>query len=127
MAEDPVAVAQKPGAERRRAPRRALAESLAVRCRVTEGPVRFEGLIVDVSEGGLGALIHDSAVPLQVGMQLPRAVIELPGHPLVASIEVRHVSSVTLAGGVVVRRAGCRFVAPDASMRALVRGFAEHR
>lgn len=114
------------GAERRRSPRHVAPRSLALTCRVKEGPVRFEGLVVDLGPGGLGAIVYDPDVKLEVGMVLPRVEIELPGlSPVLSSIEVRHVGSVTRHGGVVAKRAGCRFVAPGSAIDALVRKFLE--
>ncbi len=112
------------GAERRRSPRHPAPKSLALTCRVKEGPVKFEGLIVDLGPGGLGAIVYDADVKLEVGMLLPRVEIEFPGlSPVLSSIEVRHVGSVTRNGGVVAKRAGCRFIAPGSAIDALMRKF----
>ena len=80
---------------------------------------------LDTGGGGIGAIVHDPAVRLEVGTVLARASIELPGHaPVLASIEVRHVGKVTRAGGVGRRprmeRAWTLFPEPDSPTMASV-------
>ena len=111
-------------AQRRAAPRFKVPPRVPLRCEITLGPMSFDALVVDVSLGGIGAIIYDPSIRLDVGMIVPRARILLPGHaPVLAALEVRHIRTVTRAGGTIAKRAGCRFIAPSAGIEALVRLF----
>ena len=110
--------------QRRGLPRYRVPPSIPLTCEISLGPMSFDALVLDVSLGGLGTIIFDPSIRLDAGMIVPRARIILPGHaPVLAALEVRNIRTVTRAGGVVVKRAGCRFIAPSAGIEALVRVF----
>ena len=110
--------------QRRVPPRYQVPPTVPLRCEISLGTVSFDALVVDVSLGGLGAIVYDSAIRLDTGMIIPRARILLPPHaPVLAGLEVRHIRTVTRADGSVAKRAGCRFIAPSAGIEALVRLF----
>ena len=111
-------------AQRRVLPRYQVPPTVPLRCEISLGPMSFEAMVVDVSLGGIGAIVYDPAIRLEVGMIIPRARILLPAHvPVLAALEVRHLRTETRADGTVVNRAGCRFIAPSAAIEALVRLF----
>ncbi len=111
-------------AQRRGAPRCVVPAAVPLRCEISVGALSFEAQVVDVSPGGIGAVIYDPSICLDAGMIIPRARITLPGHPpVLAALEVRYIRTVTRADGAVVKRAGCRFIAPGAAIEALVRVF----
>jgi c-di-GMP-binding flagellar brake protein YcgR len=110
--------------QRRVLPRYKVPPSVPLKCEISLGPVSFDALVVDVSLGGIGAIVYDPAIRLDVGMTIPRARILLPAHaPVLAALEVRNVRTVTRAGGRVLKRAGCRFIAPATGIEALIRLF----
>ena len=110
--------------QRRGLPRYRVPPSIPLSCEISLGDVSIDALVVDVSLGGIGTVIYDPSIRLDAGMTMPRVRIFLPGHaPVLAALEVRHVRTVTSAGGAVVKRAGCRFIAPSAGVEALVRVF----
>ena len=110
--------------QRRAAPRYRVPPSVPLKCEISLGPVSFEALVVDFSSGGVGAIVYDPAIRLDVGMIIPLAKIFLPAHaPVLAGLEVRHIKTVTTAQGRLAKRAGCRFIAPSAGIEALVRLF----
>lgn len=110
--------------QRRVLPRYKVPPSVPLRCEISLGPIAFDALVVDLSADGIGAIIYDLSIRLEVGMTLSRARIELPGHaPVLAALEVRNIRTVTHASGTMVKRAGCRFIAPASGIEALLRLF----
>jgi len=110
--------------QRRGAPRYKVPPTVPLMCEISLGPLTFEALVVDVSLGGIGAIVYDPSIRLDVGMIISRARILLPARaPVLAALEVRHIGTVTRTDGSVVKRAGCRFIAPSAGIEALVRLF----
>ena len=110
--------------QRRALPRYTVPPAIPLRCEIILGPMSFDALVVDVSLGGIGAIVYDPSIRLDPGMTIPRAKILLPPHaPVLAALEVRHIQTVTDADGTVIKRAGCRFIAPSAGIEALVRLF----
>lgn len=98
--------------------------AVPLKCEISLGAVSFDALVVDLSLGGIGAILYDPSIRLDVGMTLPRARIVLPAHaPVLAALEVRNIRTVTRADGSLVKRAGCRFIAPGSGIEALVRLF----
>ena len=110
--------------QRRALPRYKVPPAVPLKCEISLGPVSFEALVVDVGLGGIGAIVYDPAIRLEIGMIIPRATIQLPAHaPVLAALEVCHIGTVRRADGTVAMRAGCRFIAPSAGIVALVRLF----
>jgi c-di-GMP-binding flagellar brake protein YcgR len=107
--------------QRRRLERYKVPPSVPLRCEISLGAMSFEALVVDVSLGGIGAIVYDPSIRLDVGMIIPRAKIALPSHaPVIAALEVRHIRTVTGADGVMAKRAGCRFIAPGTGIQAMI-------
>jgi c-di-GMP-binding flagellar brake protein YcgR len=110
--------------QRRALPRYKVPPTVPLKCEISLGPISFEALVVDLSLGGIGAILYDPSIRLDVGMTLSRARIVLPAHaPVLAALEVRNIRTVTRADGTMVKRAGCRFIAPSSGIEALVRLF----
>jgi c-di-GMP-binding flagellar brake protein YcgR len=110
--------------QRRSLPRYKVPATVPLRCEIVVGPVSFDALVVDVSMIGIGTIVYDPSIRLDPGMTIRRAMILLPPHaPVLAALEVRHIQTVTQADGSVIKRAGCRFIAPSAAIEALVRLF----
>jgi len=98
--------------------------SVPLSCKVSLGPVSFDARIVDISAGGLGALVYDAKIALEPGMHLRRTRIRHPERsPVLAELEVRYVTRITLPGGLPAHRAGCKFVAGSRDLEDLVRLF----
>lgn len=110
--------------QQRGLPRYKVPPTVPLKCEVSMGPISFEALVVDVSLGGIGAIVYDPSIRLDAGMIIPRARIVLPAHaPVLAALEVRHIRTATRPDGTLVKRAGCRFIAPSAGIEALVQLF----
>lgn len=110
--------------QRRVLPRYKVPPAVPLRCEISLGAVSFEALVVDVGLGGIGAIVYDASIRLDAGMIVPRARILLPAHaPVLAALEVRSIRTLKRADGTMVKRAGCRFIAPGKGIEALVRVF----
>jgi c-di-GMP-binding flagellar brake protein YcgR len=110
--------------QRRALPRYKVPPTVPLKCEISLGPISFDAQVVDLSRGGLGAILYDPSIRLDVGMILPRARIVLPAQaPVLAALEVRNIRTVTRAEGTLAKRAGCRFIAPGSSIEALLRLF----
>lgn len=107
--------------QRRALPRYIVPPTVPLKCEISLGPMSFDALVVDLSLGGIGAILYDPSIRLDVGMTIPRARIVLPAHaPVLAALEVRNIRTLTRADGTLVKRAGCRFIAPGSGIEALV-------
>lgn len=107
---------------RREHPRIPVPADVSLRCVADEvGFLPFESHVTDISHEGLGCLIYDPAINLEVGAILHGNRIVLPnGHAVVADLELRNVTTKTLADGSVVSRAGFRFVQKPDEIRELI-------
>lgn len=75
------------------------------------GIIPFESHITDISHDGLGCLIYDPDINLEIGAVLKGCRIILPnGDAVLADLEVRHIATTTLSDGTTAHRAGLRFV-----------------
>lgn len=83
-----------------------------LRCVVDEaGLMPFDGVMANVSKGGVGFLQYDPGISLEPGTLLKGCRIDGPaGESVVVDMEVRYSRLVTLADGRRVRSSGCRFV-----------------
>jgi flagellar brake protein len=95
---------------------------ISLRCVADEsGVIPFESHITDVSHDGMGCLVYDPEVNLEKGTILKDCrIITHKGEAVVADLEVRHISTATLANGSPVRRAGFRFVNKTADQDKLI-------
>jgi hypothetical protein len=79
---------------------------------------------VDISEGGIGFVQYAPNITLEPGTVLKGCRIEVPGgRSVTLDLEVRYSRPVTLPGGRVALRSGCRFVNVPAEARALLASF----
>jgi len=110
--------------QRRALPRYKVPPTVPLKCEISLGPISFEAQVVDLSLGGIGAIVYDPSIRLEVGMTLMRARIVLPSHaPVLAALEVRNIRTVTRHDGALAKRAGCRFIAPGSGIEAMLRLF----
>lgn len=110
--------------QRRSEARFAVPPSLPLRCEVTLDAVSFDAQVVDISPGGLGALLYDAGIVLTPGMHLRRTRIRHPDRsPVLADLEVRYVAAVSGPDGTRAHRAGCKFIAGSRDLEDLVRLF----
>jgi len=84
----------------------------ALHCVVDEaGVMPFDGIMSNVSKGGIGFLQYDPEISLEPGTVLRGCRIDSPsGESIVVDMEVRYSQLVTLADGRQVQSAGCRFM-----------------
>jgi c-di-GMP-binding flagellar brake protein YcgR len=111
------------GHQRRSEPRAAPTRELPLRCLADAGGVMsFDAHVIDISSGGVAVLLYHPGITLEPGTVLRGCVIEHPSlGPLSVDMEVRYSEPVRLKDGRRARRAGCRFVAPPAELKALIR------
>lgn len=89
-----------------------------------QGVIPFEAEIVDISSGGLGAMVYDAQINLSAGTVLRGCRIVHPsGAAAEVDIEVRFAAATTLQDGRSAYRAGCRFISPPAELEDLLRLF----
>ncbi len=89
-----------------------------------KGVISFDGYMVDISEGGIGFVQYAPNITLEPGTVLKGCRIEVPGGKAVTlDLEVRYSRPVTLPGGRVALRSGCRFVNLPAESRELLAAF----
>lgn len=98
---------------------------ISLRCVAdTSGIIPFESHITDVSHDGLGCLIYDTDIVLAKGAVLKDCRIITPGgDAVVADLELRYVTTTTLADGTLANRGGFRFVQRPEQMAKLVNLF----
>jgi len=81
-----------------------------LRCVIDWSPMSFEARVVDISREGIGAILYDPGVRLEVGTRLSRARIEHPERSVLVGLEVRHARRITLPDARPAVRAGCRLI-----------------
>lgn len=111
------------GHQRRSEPRAAPRRELPLRCLADAGGVMsFDAHVIDISSGGIAVLLYAPGITLEPGTVLRGCVIEHPSiGTLSVDMEVRYSEPVRLKDGRRARRAGCRFIAPRAELKALLR------
>lgn len=88
------------------------------------GAISFEAEIVDISLGGIGAMIYDAGITLAPGTVLKGCKIVHPrGAVVEVDIEIRHTGIGALADGTPACRSGCRFLGPAGRIEELMRVF----
>lgn len=104
--------------------RMAVPASLPLRCELQVGALVLEAAVTDVSLAGMGVLVYDPGIRLDVGMTIRGARIRHPRlAPLVVDLEVRHVARIDLPDGRAANRAGCRIASRAEDLEDLVRLF----
>jgi len=81
--------------------------------------------VSDISEGGLGAFIHETNVALKPGMLFENCQITSPSlkTPIDVGVEVRYWKTVRESDGTLNKRVGCRFVTASKDLQELVKLF----
>lgn len=112
---------------RREHSRTPIPADLSLRCIADAASVMpFESHIADISHDGFGCLIYDPDIKLKAGAILKNCRIIMPGgDAVVADLELRHITSITLADGSLNRRAGFRFIQKPEQITRLVGLFIE--
>ena len=111
------------GHQRRSELRAAPKRELPLHCLADAGGLMsFDAQVIDISSGGIAVMLYHPGITLEPGTVLRGCIIE---HPSIGSVsvdmEVRYSEPVRLKDGRRARRAGCRFIAPPAELKALVR------
>ncbi|MBE0614330.1 MAG: flagellar brake protein [Burkholderiales bacterium] len=92
-----------------------------LRCIIDEGGVMpFDGIMTNVSKGGIGFLQYDPTISLEPGTMLKGCRIYSPsGDSIVVDMEVRYSQLMPLADGRQVQSSGCRFlnISPEETAR----------
>jgi c-di-GMP-binding flagellar brake protein YcgR len=111
------------GHQRRAVERVTPVRNLPLQCLADAGGLMaFNAQVIDISPAGLAVLLYHSGITLEPGTLLVGCVIEHPALGQVSvDMEVRYSEPVRLKDGRHAQRAGCRFVAPTESLKALVR------
>jgi len=81
-------------------------------------PVRAK--VVDLSRGGIGALVHQAAVSIPPGARLENVRVAHPRHTVTVALEVRHAARASTPDGRPATRLGCRFAAAPRDLRELL-------
>ena len=90
----------------------------------TRGIMPFDAKIVDLSLGGIGAMIYDSGIILELGPVLRGCKIIHPrGTVADVDIEIRYTVNITLPDGSPARRSGCAFVGAPGEIEDLIKVF----
>ncbi|MDD4912982.1 MAG: flagellar brake protein [Sideroxydans sp.] len=97
-------------------------DDLSLRCVAdATGFMPFESRITDVSHDGLGVLIYDLDIHLELGSVLKGSRIITPnGDAVIADLELRHITSAQLPDGTTANRAGFRFIQPPSEIAQLI-------
>lgn len=110
---------------RREHPRVVIPPHVALRCIVqnSDGNL-FEANIIDISLDGIGGMIYDDAVLLQVGTVLKGCRIIFPGGKSIAvDLVVRHIKTIARPDGTLYKRTGVRFIQRPEEIQALINLF----
>lgn len=92
------------------------------------GTVRFEALVTDVSEGGIGLLQEFTAEPPKPGSCLAGYRLERPGKdPVAVDLEVRYTENAALPDGRPALKVGYRFLGPSQEALDLIGEFLRAR
>lgn len=90
----------------------------------THGIIPFEAEIMDISIGGMGAVVYDRDICLEPGTVLGGCKIVHPNGSMVElDIEVCYTVPFALADGSPVHRAGCRFIGNNEGLETLLKVF----
>lgn len=112
---------------RREQPRIPVPADISLRCIADEGGIiSFEARITDISLDGMGGLLYGVDIMLEAGTILKSCRIIIPdGNAIIADLEVRHTTTVTLADGTLAHRTGVRFMQRPKEIEALINRFAQ--
>ena len=112
--------------QRRAHPRAQVPQGFPVVCTIPVGtgaPLQAE--IMDISEGGIGLLLHGVSIVPAAGTRITGCRIESGDAGAIAvDLEVRHSRPVEFADGRRAQRWGCQFLAPSQKVKELIARFA---
>lgn len=110
---------------RREHPRIPISAVSSLRCIAeASGVVPFESRISDISQDGLGGMLYDRDIKLEPGTVLKGCRIIIPnGRAVVADLELRYTTMITLPDGTFAHRAGLRFIQRPDEIAELVNFF----
>lgn len=110
---------------RREHPRIPIPDSISLRCIADEGGfIAFESHITDISHDGFGCLLYNSDISLEKGNILKGCRVILPNSDsVVADIELRYATSITLPDGTQANRAGLHFIQKPDEIQKLINYF----
>ncbi len=113
---------------RREHPRISIPAEASLRCIAEAGGFApFESHITDVSHDGLGGLLYDRDIKLKAGTVLKGCRIIIPcGKAIIADLELRYITTITLPDGILANRAGLRFIQRPDEMAELVNFFIQN-
>lgn len=100
-----------------------------LKCIVIDGKENpLEMKVVDISEGGIGCLIHTETEPFVHGAVLKHCkIVEQGGRQLRVVLNVQYSMPAMLPNGSYVQRAGMRFMEPPDDIRRLVKLFSRRK
>lgn len=112
---------------RRECPRVNIPHDTSLRCIADEGGFApFEARITDISHDGFGGILYSSDIRLEPGALLRACRIIIPGGKhVVADLELRYITMVTLPDGTLLNRSGFRFIQRPDEVPALVSQFVQ--
>jgi c-di-GMP-binding flagellar brake protein YcgR len=112
--------------QRRAHPRAQVPPDFPVSCAIPTGPAAvLQAEIMDISEGGIGLLVHEVSIVPAPGTRITGCSIASAAvGTVLVDLEVRHVRPVALASGARAQRWGCQFVDPSEKVRELIAKFA---
>jgi c-di-GMP-binding flagellar brake protein YcgR len=111
----------------RRAHRRApVPPGFPLNCVIPAGAgVALEGQIMDISEGGIGLVVHGAYLVPAPGTLIRGWQIERPGKSSIrVDLEVRHCRPLSHSDGSQAQRWGCQFLNPSDEVKELIVAFA---
>jgi c-di-GMP-binding flagellar brake protein YcgR len=110
--------------QRRAQPRVRVPVGVPLRCLARLGPVSFEARVIDISTQGLGGILYDPAIRIEVGTRLEGTRIMHPqGEAIVVDLLVRNVAQQRNPDGSYVMRAGCSFIGTVPDVEKLIQLF----
>lgn len=111
--------------QRREHPRIPVPPDLSLRCVAdSTGVIPFEARIVDISLGGMGGIIYDARIKLEVGAVLRDCKIVMPGgDAILVDFEVRYTAPIAGPDGRAACRSGVRFLNRPKGIEALINLF----
>lgn len=112
---------------RRECPRVKLPHEMSLRCIADEGGFApFEARITDISHDGFGGILYSSDIQLEPGTLLKACRIIIPGgKAVIADLELRYITMVTMPDGSLFHRSGFRFIQRPDEIPALVSQFVQ--
>lgn len=112
--------------QRRAYPRAQVPQDFPLTCVIPAGAgVALEAQIMDISQGGIGLLVHSPFIVPAPGTLIKGWQIERPGKDAIkVDLQVRHCRPVALAGGDQALRWGCQLIDPSDEAKDLIALFA---